>query len=297
MEPDPEPAQGDAIDSFRGVFEFLSNFYEHPIVVDGITYPTSEHAFQAMKVREEQSVYRYNIQNAPTPAAAKARGKKVPLREDWQEARFREMERVLRVKFSDPELRRKLLETGDRPLIEGNTWRDTTWGCIRDKDGAWKGRNELGRLLMCLREEFRHGEGAEADRVPVEQAITELIQAAMAARENAYAPYSKYRVGAAVCSSEGRIFGGANVENASYGLCNCAERTAVFMAVVAGVREITAVAVVTENGGSPCGACRQVLAEFVPKDGTPMEVFLCDGSGTILRKTTLSELFPFAFAL
>ncbi len=96
----------------------------------------------------------------------------------------------------------------------------------------------------------------------------ELVSAARAAREKAYAPYSRYQVGAAVQTVEGRVFTGCNIENASYGLSICAERTAIFAAVAAGAREITAVALVTADGGTPCGACRQVLAEFLPPPAT-----------------------------
>ena len=129
---------------------------------------------------------------------------------------------------------------------------------------------------------------------PSQQA--ELIAAARAARENAYAPYSHYKVGAAVLTADGRIFSGCNVENASYGLCNCAERTAIFSAVAAGGRTLTAVAVITNDGGSPCGACRQVLAEFAPRDA-PLAIWLCDAAGNIVHATTLAEIFPMAFTL
>jgi cytidine deaminase len=125
----------------------------------------------------------------------------------------------------------------------------------------------------------------------------DIVAAARAARENAYATYSKYKVGAAVLTGDGRVFGGCNVENASYGLCNCAERTAVFTAIAAGAKEVIAVAVVTEDGGTPCGACRQVLSEFAPRDGSPLIVLLADATGNIVRKTTLAELFPDAFRL
>jgi cytidine deaminase len=106
-------------------------------------------------------------------------------------------------------------------------------------------------------------------------------------RKNAYAPYSKYQVGAAVLTTDGRIFAGVNVENASYGLTICAERSAVFAAVAAGATKITAVAVCTDNAGSPCGACRQVLSEF----GGDIPVWLDDNQGN-LRKTTLYKLIP-----
>lgn len=124
-----------------------------------------------------------------------------------------------------------------------------------------------------------------------------LVAAALAARQHAYSPYSQYKVGAAIRTADGRIFSGCNVENASYGLSNCAERTAVFSAVAAGAREITAVAVATEDGGTPCGACRQVLAEFAPRSGLPMTVYLLDREGNVTRTTTLFELLPDAFLL
>ncbi|GIK55885.1 MAG: cytidine deaminase [Chloroflexi bacterium] len=114
-----------------------------------------------------------------------------------------------------------------------------------------------------------------------------LIQAAMAARRQAYAPYSKYPVGAALLTPDGRIFTGVNVENASYGLTICAERTAVFKAVSEGCREFVAVAVATENAGSPCGACRQVLAEFAGD----IPVWLANAAGHG-RETTLYTLLP-----
>jgi cytidine deaminase len=91
-----------------------------------------------------------------------------------------------------------------------------------------------------------------------------LVDAAWLARERAYAPYSKFQVGAAVLAADGRVFGGCNIENLSYGLSNCAERVAIGAAVAAGVCEFVAVVVVADTAVpiSPCGACRQVLAEF-----------------------------------
>lgn len=124
-----------------------------------------------------------------------------------------------------------------------------------------------------------------------------LIGTALAARQNAYAPYSKYQVGAAILTESGRITPGCNVENASYGLCNCAERTAIFTAACAGERTVFAVAVATEDGGTPCGACRQVLAEFSPRDSTPLVVLLLDKDGTVVIETTLAALLPMAFVL
>lgn len=114
-----------------------------------------------------------------------------------------------------------------------------------------------------------------------------LIDAAMAVRQYAYAPYSNYRVGAAILVEGDRIFSGVNVENASYGHTICAERTAVFKAVSEGFQKILAVAVATENGGSPCGACRQVLVEFA--EDVPVWLVGADGNS---RETTLYSLLP-----
>ncbi|MBI4509263.1 MAG: cytidine deaminase [Deltaproteobacteria bacterium] len=122
----------------------------------------------------------------------------------------------------------------------------------------------------------------------------DLIARASAARTRAYAPYSKYHVGAAVLA-EGDVFDGANVENASYGLAICAERTAVCRAVLEGIREIDTVAVVTESSppASPCGMCLQTLAEF-SRDSKPLRVLLANLRGE-RRVLTLAELLPHAF--
>ncbi|MCX7887309.1 MAG: cytidine deaminase [Verrucomicrobiae bacterium] len=118
-----------------------------------------------------------------------------------------------------------------------------------------------------------------------------MVAAAAVARRRAYAPYSKFRVGAAVLAANGRIYAGANVENASFGLTICAERVAVGAAVAAGQRRIVAVAVVSPGGASPCGACRQVLAEF--GDCT----VICVDSRRLDRRRVwkLSGLLPDAF--
>ena len=126
--------------------------------------------------------------------------------------------------------------------------------------------------------------------------LEDLAEVARAARARAYAPYSRYHVGAAVRADDGRVFSGCNVENASYGLSMCAERTAIFGAVAAGATQVKAVAVATEDGGTPCGACRQVLAEFAPPDGSPLVVLLVDAAGRV-RETTLAALLPDAFGL
>lgn len=113
-----------------------------------------------------------------------------------------------------------------------------------------------------------------------------LISAACEVRQFAYAPYSNYRVGAAVLAENGQIFTGVNVENATYGLTICAERTAVFSAVTAGQRRILAVAVCTENAGSPCGACRQILVEF----GGDIPVWITNPQGAVRHSTTFTLL-------
>jgi cytidine deaminase len=122
-----------------------------------------------------------------------------------------------------------------------------------------------------------------------EETIVQLVRAAEAARTFAYAPYSKFRVGAAVLSADGRLFTGCNVENASYGLTVCAERTAVFRAVSEGETGFDAVAICTDTEApvTPCGACRQVLAEFNPS----MTVICCTPSGG-RAVYSLSDLLP-----
>jgi len=118
-----------------------------------------------------------------------------------------------------------------------------------------------------------------------------LVRQAQAARGRAYAPYSNYPVGAALLTTSGRIYEGVNIENAAYPVTICAERVAVFKAVSEGEREFVAVAVVTANGGSPCGSCRQVLAEF----GLDTTVLIADKDGQVILETTVRELLPGAF--
>ncbi len=118
-----------------------------------------------------------------------------------------------------------------------------------------------------------------------------LVRLASEARRNAYAVYSNYQVGAALLTKSGRIFTGCNVENAAYPDSMCAERVAVFKAVSEGEREFAAIAVVTSNGGTPCGSCRQVLAEF----GLDIQVIIADADGKVRQECSLSELLPGAF--
>src|SRR5512139_3528135 len=118
-----------------------------------------------------------------------------------------------------------------------------------------------------------------------------LIGLANTARQRAYVPYSKYRVGAALRTKSGRIFTGVNVENAAYPHTMCAERVAIFKAVSEGEMEFEVIAVVTDNGGSPCGGCRQVLAEF----GLETLVLIANGDGESLKEMTVCDLLPEAF--
>ena len=121
-----------------------------------------------------------------------------------------------------------------------------------------------------------------------------LLAAAQAARDNAYAPYSKFKVGAAVETVDGEIFTGCNIENAAYSPTNCAERTAIFKAVYEGERQFSAIAVASdsENFTAPCGICRQVLAEFCDAE---MPVICINREGKY-RILSLGELLPFAFS-
>ena len=127
----------------------------------------------------------------------------------------------------------------------------------------------------------------------------ELVNLAIEAREHAYVPYSKFAVGAALLTKDGKVYQGCNIENASYGPTNCAERTAFFTAVYQGEREFEAIAIVGGKAGqpvselcSPCGVCRQVMREFC---GNDFKIFLSKGDGTYLE-TTLAEMLPFSFS-
>ncbi|WP_046213470.1 cytidine deaminase [Paenibacillus wulumuqiensis] len=117
----------------------------------------------------------------------------------------------------------------------------------------------------------------------------QLIQAAIEARQNAYVPYSNFQVGAALLA-DGKVYGGANIENASFGLTNCAERTAIFKAASEGIRKIDAIAIVADTDGpvSPCGACRQVIAEFSDEN---TRVYLTNLKGDV-SEWSVSEILP-----
>ena len=124
--------------------------------------------------------------------------------------------------------------------------------------------------------------------------IEKLIEESKKARERAYVPYSKFGVGAALLTRDGKVYHGCNIENAAYSMCNCAERTALFKAYSEGDRDFTMLAVVadTERPCSPCGACRQVISELCPQD---MRVILTNLKGDI-KEITVAELLPGAFS-
>jgi cytidine deaminase len=124
-----------------------------------------------------------------------------------------------------------------------------------------------------------------------EQEKQSLVDLANTARQRAYVPYSHYPVGSSLRTKTGRIFTGVNVENAAYPQTMCAERVAIYKAVSEGEKEFEVITVVTDNGGSPCGGCRQVMAEF----GLDTIVILAEGNGRIVKETTVKELLPEAF--
>jgi cytidine deaminase len=118
-----------------------------------------------------------------------------------------------------------------------------------------------------------------------------MIETALRARQRAYAPYSGYAVGAALLTNTGEIYSGVNVENAAYPTGTCAERVAVFKAVSEGEKDFEALVVASSNGGTPCGACRQVLSEF----GLETRILIVDSEGVVVQETTVGELLPGAF--
>lgn len=149
-----------AITSFRGKYAFLSNFCAAEVTIDGMTYPTSEAAFQAMKCLDKEE--RIPFTETKNPVVVKRMGKQVKLRSDWEYVKVGIMEKIVRAKFTqNPELAEQLVATGDLAIMEGNTWRDTFWGV----DAATgKGENHLGRILMKIREECG-GAGDTSDSV------------------------------------------------------------------------------------------------------------------------------------
>ena len=137
-----------AIKSFRGPYRWLSNFWPAQVVLDGIVFGSVEHAYQAAKTLDLD--HRRAIAGLAKPGQAKRYGRKLQVREDWEQVKLAVMEDLLRQKFSHPDLGQKLLDTGDACLEESNVWRDFFWGVC---DG--KGENHLGRLLMKIRDGLR----------------------------------------------------------------------------------------------------------------------------------------------
>lgn len=137
------------IDKFYGKYDFLSNYYVAPVTYNGLTFQSNEAAFQAQKTLNEGQRRKFTRM---APNKAKAKGRNVILRSDWEQIKNKIMYEVCYAKFTqNPELKEKLLLTGDEELIEGNTWHDTYWGvCNR------RGKNKLGKILMRIREELRN---------------------------------------------------------------------------------------------------------------------------------------------
>ena len=143
------------ISAFRGSHDFLSNFYAADVEFEGAEYPTIEHAFQAAKSLDFGQ--RRAIKNAKSASEAKRMGRKIKRREDWFDVSLNVMESLVRQKFTRyPELKNKLLETGDAILIEGNNWNDRFYGAVYDTNrNEWMGENHLGKILMKVREELK----------------------------------------------------------------------------------------------------------------------------------------------
>jgi ribA/ribD-fused uncharacterized protein len=146
--PSTKPAK---IDSFEGEYRFLSNFWPAKVVFEGVTYPSVEHAYQSAKTEDIDD--RKNIAAIPDAADAKRLGRELKLRPDWEKVKLTVMETCVRYKFTNnPEMRTKLLSTGELYLEEGNTWNDRYWGVCEGE-----GENHLGKILMKVRAELRAG--------------------------------------------------------------------------------------------------------------------------------------------
>lgn len=143
------------IDSFKKENHFLSNFYQSPVPYQGLIYPNAEAAFQAQKCEREEDKVKYTL--IKNPVRAKQMGKKEPnLPENWRELSYEIMLEILRAKFSSPEMREKLLATGDAELVEGNNHHDNLWGdCTCPRCASKVGQNRLGKLLMRVRGEIK----------------------------------------------------------------------------------------------------------------------------------------------
>jgi len=138
----------DLVPNFQDEWFFLNNYCPHPVDFDGLRYPSVEHAYQAAKTLDEKT--RLAIRNTADPDEAKLLGRASVHRADWDEYKLGLMEKLVAAKFADADLRRRLLDTGDALLVEGNDWGDTYWGVC---DGA--GDNHMGRILMEVRSRAR----------------------------------------------------------------------------------------------------------------------------------------------
>jgi ribA/ribD-fused uncharacterized protein len=145
-----------AIESFRGKNAFLSNFHAVTVTLDGVEYPSTEHAYQAAKTLDKG--WREKIRLAETPGKAKRLGRKVPARQDWMEVCEPVMEQLLHQKFSwlgNHDIAAQLWETGDAEIVEGNRWHDNKWGSCSCAKCKGKGQNRLGEILMKIRDRLR----------------------------------------------------------------------------------------------------------------------------------------------
>lgn len=138
------------IDSFRGKYYFLSNFYNAPVMYEGVMYKNNEAAFQSVKIAD---IAKRSSFSELDPSSAKRKGRRVRLRNDWESIKDKVMEDIVRDKFTRNEsLKQRLIATGDTELIEGNTWGDNYWGVCEGR-----GRNKLGKILMKVREGLKCG--------------------------------------------------------------------------------------------------------------------------------------------
>ena len=150
------------ITSFRDQYRFLSNFHQNPVTLDGLTYPNGEAAFQAQKCGNDEDKLKYTTTR--NPVRAKQMGKKEHIDiAAWNARSYDVMLAVVRAKFADPVLAQMLLDTGDAIIEEGNTWHDNIWGrCTCERCAAKPSRNQLGRILMLVRDELRAASDADA---------------------------------------------------------------------------------------------------------------------------------------
>ena len=136
------------INSFTGDYKFLSNFYPCKVELDGVEYPSVEHAYQAAKTLDKDERKVFHKRPLPTAGESKKLGRKLKMRPDWESVKLQVMEELLVQKFADDLLKKQLQETGEATLVEGNYWGDDFWGVDKKKGG----KNHLGKLLMKIRD-------------------------------------------------------------------------------------------------------------------------------------------------